>query len=79
MTRKTATSAIEDRSRRRSGPQQMDLFERGPGAVGAGAPAWPDLPRDAREALVSLMTQLILAHARTSEAPSAAAESGYDR
>jgi hypothetical protein len=72
------TAAVGDRSRPRRGPQQMDLFRPGPAGGGASAPAWLDLPTDAREALVRLMTQLILAHARTSVTPSAAGESGHD-
>jgi hypothetical protein len=72
-------AAIGNRRRQRPGPQQMDLFKPGSAGVGVGAPAWPDLPRDARESLVGLMTQLILGHVRTTEVPSAAAESGDDR
>ncbi|MGY3622400.1 hypothetical protein [Bradyrhizobium sp. USDA 10063] len=48
----------------------MDLFASG---RAAGAPAWPDLPRDTREALVGLMTRLILDHAR------ATTKAGHDR
>ena len=33
--------------------------------VAAGAPNWLDLPKGAREALIGLMTRLILAHAQT--------------
>ena len=32
--------------------------------VAIGAPAWPELPGEAQAALISLMTQLILEHAR---------------
>ncbi len=69
MAVKATTPAIMHRQDRRSGLQQMDLFGAG---VADGAPAWTDLPEDARDALVSLMTQLILKHARTSRAPSEA-------
>ena len=62
MVRKTTAEATGDRRKRRLHPQQMDLFARG---LAAGAPNWPDLPKDAREALVGLMTRLILEHART--------------
>jgi hypothetical protein len=64
MARKTTASAIENRRKRRLPPQQMDLFASG---FAAGAPNWPDLPKDAREALVGLMTRLILEHARTAQ------------
>ena len=40
---------------------------------------WLDLPKDAQDALVGLMTQLILEHARTSAMPSEAVEAGDDR
>jgi len=48
-----------DRNRRKQppAPQQMDLFA---ARITGGAPDWPDLPEEAREALVSLMTRLIL-------------------
>jgi hypothetical protein len=76
MARKT-TAAVGDRSRPRRVPSRW--IYSGPAGGGANAPAWLDLPTDAREALVGLMTQLILAHARTSVTPSAAGESGHDR
>ncbi|MEK4031637.1 hypothetical protein WOC76_21310 [Methylocystis sp. IM3] len=62
MVRKTTASASEDRRKRRLPARQMDLFPRG---VAAGAPNWPDLPKDAQQALVVLMTRLILEYART--------------
>lgn len=62
MVRKTTASASGDRRKRRLPARQMDLF---PGGVTAGAPNWPDLPKDARQALVGLMTRLILEYART--------------
>ena len=36
-----------------------------------GAPAWPELPAEARAALMGLMTQLILDHAATTATPRA--------
>jgi acyl-CoA reductase-like NAD-dependent aldehyde dehydrogenase len=55
----------------------MDLF----GSVllnGAiGAPAWSELPAEARAALTSLMTQLILDHAAAMATPRAK-EVGHD-
>ena len=44
----------------------MDLFRGGPADARGGAPVWLDLPKDAQDALVGLMMQLILEHARTS-------------
>ena len=63
MSRKTATSASRCRHDRRPGPQQMDLFRSGPAGRRRRAPPWPELPEEARAALTSLMTQLILEHA----------------
>lgn len=62
MVRKTTAAVTGKRLKRRLPPQQMDLFSQG---VAAGAPNFLDLPKDAREALIGLMTRLILAHART--------------
>jgi hypothetical protein len=71
MVRKTTASANGVRRKRRLPPQQMDLFSRG---AAASAPNWLDLPKDAREALIGLMTRLILAHAQTTTM-----EAGHDR
>jgi hypothetical protein len=43
----------------------MDLFGSGLSNDAIGAPAWSELPAEARAALTSLMTQLILDHAAT--------------
>src|SRR6266850_8347786 len=51
--------------------QQMDLFGSGLSNGAIGAPAWPELPAEARAALMSLMTQLILDHAETTATPRA--------
>ena len=75
MAVKVTTLAIMHRRDRRSGLQQMDLFRAG---VADGTPAWTELPEDARDALVSLMTQLILKHARTRPASFEAAEAVHD-
>ena len=75
MARKTTASAIGLRRKRRPGPEQMELFA---SRRGAGAPDWPDLPKDAREMLVGLMMQLILDHARAA-AQLRTAEAGHDR
>ena len=51
--------------------QQMDLFASGLSSDVIGAPAWSELPAEARAALTSLMTQLILGHAATTATPRA--------
>lgn len=75
MIRKTTAAATGDRRKRRLPPQQMDLFARG---VAAGAPSWPELPKDAREAVLGLMTRLILEHARTTATPTMTTRAGHD-
>ena len=75
MTRKTTASGIEVRRKRRHGSQQMDLFAIG---RGAGAPDWPDLPKDARETLIGLMMRLMLEHAQAAAMPTTA-EADHDR
>ena len=78
MSRVTASSGKGYRHNRRSRPQQqMDLFGSGLSNGAIGAPAWPELPAEARAALTSLMTQLILDHAATTATPPAK-EAGHD-
>ncbi|MCC8959123.1 hypothetical protein H8B02_38670 [Bradyrhizobium sp. Pear77] len=55
----------------------MDLFGSGPSNDAIGAPAWPELPAEARATLTRLMTQLILDHAATTATPPAK-EAGHD-
>ncbi|MGY4281608.1 hypothetical protein ACVWXO_000828 [Bradyrhizobium sp. LM2.7] len=55
----------------------MDLFGSGLSHDAIGAPAWPELPAEARAALTRLMTQLILDHAATTATPPAK-EAGHD-
>jgi acyl-CoA reductase-like NAD-dependent aldehyde dehydrogenase len=55
----------------------MDLFGSGLSNAAIGAPAWSELPAEARAALTSLMTQLILSHATTTATPRAK-EVGHD-
>ena len=74
MERKTTALAIGERRKPCPGSHQMELFA-GPRA--AAAPDWPDLPADARETLIGLMTRLILEHAQAA-APTMA-EAGHDR
>jgi hypothetical protein len=72
MSRETAIRRKGYRHNRRSRPPlQMDLFRSGLSNDATGAPAWPELPAEAREALTSLMTQLILDHAATTATPRA--------
>ena len=62
----------EYRHNRRPRPQrQMDLFGSDLSNGAIGAPAWPELPAEAREAVTSLMTRLILDHAATTATPRA--------
>jgi len=78
MSRQTAMSGSGNRHNRRPrSQQQMDLFGSGLSNGAIGAPAWPDLPAEARAALMSLMTQLILDHAATTATP-CAKEVGHD-
>ena len=75
MARNSTTKAIGNRREQRLAPQQMDLFA---ARIVGGAPDWPDLPKDAREALVGLMTRLILEHARTTAMPTMRLGAGHD-
>lgn len=77
MSRKQATPGIVRRHDWRLGQHQMDLFSNGLPDGDLGAPVWPELPAEAKDALIGLMTQLILEHARISAAPSAP-EAGRD-
>ena len=66
MSRVTRNPGKGCRHNRRSRPQhQIDLFGSGLSNDATGAPAWPELPAEARAALTSLMTRLILEHAAT--------------
>ena len=72
MSRVTTNSGKGYRHHRRSRPQhQTDLFGGCPSNETTGAPAWPELPAEARAALTSLMTRLILDHAATTATPRA--------
>ena len=77
MSRERAISRSGYRHNRQPRPQQMDLFGSNPSNGAIGAPAWPELPAEARVALTSLMTQLILDHAATTATPPAK-EAGHD-
>jgi hypothetical protein len=68
MSRQTAMSGY--RHNRQPRPQ-MDLFGSGLSNGAIGAPAWPELPAEARAALTSLITQLILDHAAMTATPPA--------
>ena len=77
MIGKPVISAKVDQHRKLLGLHQMDVF--GNEAVGnlIDVPEWRELPRDVQEALISLMTQLMLEHVRASAAP-AKTEAGHD-
>jgi hypothetical protein len=51
--------------------QQVDMFGNGLSNGAMGAPAWPELPAEARATLMSLMKQLILDYAATTATPRA--------
>ena len=76
MSRVTTNSGKGYRHNRQPQPQ-MDLFGSGLSNDAIGAPAWPELPAEARAVLTSLMTQLILDHAARTAAP-LAREAGHD-
>jgi hypothetical protein len=72
MSRVTTNSGKGYRHNRRPRSQhQIDLFRSGLSNDATGAPAWPELPAEARAALTSLMTRLILDHAATTATPCA--------
>ena len=73
----TATSGSGYRHDRLPEVRQMDLFKNDQPDGAIGAPAWPELPLEARAALTSLMTQLILHHAGKTATPPAR-ETGHD-
>ena len=78
MSRKSAMPRSGYRHNRQPQPQQqMDLFGTDLSNGAIGAPAWPELPAEARAALTNLMTQLILDHAATTATPRAK-EVGHD-
>ena len=78
MSRVTTNSGKGYRHNRRSRPQhQIDLFGSGLSNGAIGAPAWLELPAEARAALTSLMTQLIVDHAAMTATPPAK-EVGHD-
>ena len=72
MSRQTTMPGSGYRHNQQQRPQQqMDLFGSGLSNDASGAPAWPELPAEARAALTSLMMQLILDHAATTATPRA--------
>ena len=77
MSRVTRNSGKGYRHNRQPQPQ-MDLFGSGLSNGAIGAPAWLELPAEARAALTSLMTQLIVDHAAVTATPPAK-EVGHDR
>lgn len=78
MSRQTATPGSGYRHNRQPRPQQqMDLFGSDLSNGAIGAPAWRELPAEARATLTSLMTQLILDHVATT-ATRGAKDVGHD-
>jgi hypothetical protein len=78
MSRRMAMPGSGYRHNRQPRPQQqMDLFGSGLSNGAISAPAWPELPAEARATLMSLMTQLIRDHAATTATPRAK-EVGHD-
>ena len=72
MSRQTTIPRSGYRHNQQQRPQQqMDLFGSGLSNGAIGAPTWLDLPAEARAALTSLMTRLILDHAATTATPRA--------
>ena len=79
MSHMTRGSRKGYRHSRRSRPEhQIDLFGSGLSNDATGAPAWPELPAEARAALTSLMTRLILDHAATTATTPRAKEVDHD-
>jgi hypothetical protein len=68
---KTALTKDARRCEGRGSTRQMDLFSEGAVDAAAGTPHWRDLPQDAQAALIGLMTQLMLDHARGHRWPEA--------
>ena len=78
MLRQTTMPGSGYRHNQQQRPQQqMDLFGSGLSNGAIGAPAWSELPAEARAALTSLMTLLILDHSATTARPRAK-EVGHD-
>ena len=77
MARTTSRRRGESQQERRPKPRQMDLFANGQEGSATGAPAWPELPVEARAVLTSLMARLILEHADRSRTTSLT-EAGHD-
>lgn len=78
MSRQTAMPGSGYRHNRQPRPQQqMDLFGSGLPNGAIGAPAWLELPAEARAALTSPMMQLIVDHTAMTATPPAK-EVGHD-
>ena len=71
MSRETAMPGGYRHNRQPRSRQQMALFGSDLSNGAIGAPAWPELPVEARAALTSLMTRLMLDHAATTATPRA--------
>ena len=69
MPQKTVTRRSEGRQGSHPTHRQWDLFGANLPDNVVSAPAWPELPMEARAALTGLMVQLMLQHATTSPTP----------
>ncbi|WP_225122921.1 hypothetical protein [Bradyrhizobium sp. BRP22] len=66
MASKTTAISANPVRHNRFGMHQTDLFAGGVARSAVGAPEWRELPKEAQDALVELMTPLVLRHARVS-------------
>ena len=78
MPGKTTTCARADQRNRRLGAQQMDLFSSPAVLGGIDTPAWRGLPSETQDALVNLMTQLMLEHAQRRTSATVTVEASHD-
>ena len=78
MSGKTTMCARADQLNRRLGAQQMDLFGSPAVRGGIDAPVWRDLPSETQDALVNLMTQLMLEHAQRQASATVTVEASHD-
>ncbi|MBV8698153.1 hypothetical protein [Bradyrhizobium sp.] len=77
MARQTAMQGRYRHNQKPRLQQQINLFGSGLLNSAIGAPAWLELPAEARATLTSLITQLILNHAAATATPRAK-EVGHD-
>ena len=78
MARTTSRQLHASQHDLRTTLRQLDLFGRDAKDHATRAPAWPELPLEARAELTSLMAQLILEHADRSKT-AAMTEAAHDQ